>query len=332
VIMDYLKFNISRLSYQMDISCLRSNIREKLINQFQPFLNDNGNEPKEIIDIVPVSSWGRRRTDPLIEKLIRNSLNKALLKFPFSDNPDKEIKLAIESIAPVSGNRIFELILKKMKDPDDIIILPVKRGCLVRDPNSSKSYLFLKTRLFRNTSYSSICDTIYFTSALALPSVDCVMLHGVGIKDREKGYIFLGLSSSGKSTIANLSSGKNIISDDGLIVEKDNSCFSISMAPLNQSSDHIEEEEGNCYRRSVLSAGFLLVKDNKNYLEKLLPENVCSTIIKNHIHYFRYFSRKGVEKTFYLISGLCRRIPFYALHFKKDASFWRSIEDEMSRI
>ena len=210
--------------------------------------------------------------------------------------------------------------------------MPVKRGCLVRDPNSLKSHLFLKSRLFRNTSYSSICDTIYFTSALALPSVDSVMLHGVGIKDRERGYMFLGLSGSGKSTIAKLSSGKEIISDDGLIVERDRSGFSISLAPLNQLSDHIEEGEANCYRRSVLSAGFLLVKDNKNYLEKLLPENVCSIIIKNHIHYFRYFSHEGVEKTFYLISDLCRRVPFYALHFKKDASFWRSIEDEMSRI
>ena len=116
--MDYLKFNISRLYYLLDISCLRRKIRERLFNQFHNFLKDNGDTPSETIDIIPINSWERRRTDPLIENLIGKSLKKVSLKFPFSDNPDQVINEEIKSIAPVSGNRIFELTLKNMKNPD----------------------------------------------------------------------------------------------------------------------------------------------------------------------------------------------------------------------
>jgi hypothetical protein len=329
--MKYLKLNISRLCYQLDISGLRREIRKRLVKQFALFLNGNGNTPRETVDIIPVKMEKRYRIDPRIENLIRKNLETLSRKFPFPDNPDQVVGKWIKSIATILGNREFDLIVRKIKNPDDIIIFPVKKGCLVRDPNSLKSYLFLMTRLLRGVSISSVCDAIYFTSALAFPSVDSIMLHGVGIKDRENGYMFLGLSGSGKTTIANLSSGKDIISDDGIIVERDRSGFSMSASPIDQTSIQGDGSGGNRHGRAGLSMGFLLVKDNKNFLEKLLPENACSIILKNHIHYFRYFPNKGVEKTFYLISDLCRRVPFYLLHFKKDASFWRSIEYEISR-
>jgi hypothetical protein len=82
----------------------------------------------------------------------------------------------------------------------------------------------------------------------------------------------------------------------------------------------------------MVSAGFLLEKDSRVYLERLIPSEVSSIILKNHIHYFRHFASDSVKRSFSLISDLCREVAFCRLHFTRDPSFWAVIESEMAGI
>ena len=164
---------------------------------------------------------------------------------------------------------------------------------------------------------------------MALPLVNGIMLHGVGVEKEGIGHLFLGLSGCGKSTVARFSPGAGLISDDGIIVQKDGPDYTLAPAPIDQSSSYRGDRMRNFLKRTRLSLGFLLEKDTRVYLDRVLPSDACSIILKNHIHYFRHFPPESAEKTFSLISGLCRRVPFYRLHFRNDPSFWSSIEEEV---
>ena len=78
--------------------------------------------------------------------------------------------------------------------------------------------------------------------------------------------------------------------------------------------------------------GFFLKKSDRVFIERVPPSEAGAVILKNHIHFFRYFPEKILEKAFYLVADLCRQIPFYRLYFRKDATFWIEIEKELSAI
>jgi hypothetical protein len=236
----------------------------------------------------------------------------------------------LDDLRDFYGDSRFRLFFQVGENPGEVLIYLLDRGCLLRRPQVAGSLLFLKTGCFRRPKVASICEAIHVSTSMALPLVDGVMLHGVGIRKGETGYLFLGLSDSGKSTLARFSPPEEVISDDGIIVQRAGADFYLVHAPIDQSSRIRGVPKRSPSRKTRISMGFLLEKDSKVYLEKLAPSEVSSIILKNHIHYFRYFPSGSVRKTFSLISDLCRQVPLYRLHFKKDPSFWSSIELEMS--
>jgi hypothetical protein len=163
---------------------------------------------------------------------------------------------------------------------------------------------------------------------MALPSVKSIMLHGVGIKRNGMGYLFLGNSGAGKSTIAQYSLPKDIISDDGIIVEQKKTEYWLRTSPINQSSGLISNLKHNEFFDIKLDKGFFIIKDITDYIENVPSPEACSIILKNHIHYFRYFPLDSVRRSVYIVSNLCRYVPFYKLHFRKDSSFWSIVDSK----
>jgi hypothetical protein len=267
-----------------------------------------------------------------LEPLIMESLKVPLGKFPFPADPEKHLGNALQCLRGFYGDTRFRLFFRAGERPEDIVIYPLAGGCLLRSREPARFALFLETGWFRRPKAAAICEAIHVSAAMALPLVEAVMLHGVGIRRGGAGHLFLGLPDSGKSTVSQFSLPEEVISDDGIIVQRDGTGFYLVPATIDQSSPVRGDRKRSPSERAKISMGFLLEKDSGVFLERLVPSEVSSIILKNHIHYFRYFASDSVRKTFSLISDLCRQVPFYRLHFTRDPSFWGSIESEMAGI
>jgi hypothetical protein len=204
-----------------------------------------------------------------------------------------------------------------------VTLLPFARGVLCRRGDETRSSLFLKTWSRKNTKVGSIYGSVYFVSAVGLPSIGGLLMHGVGIVDRGCGLLFLGLPGDGKSTIARLSRPRQVISDDGIVVIRRSDSYELVSTPFNQLGNDVLPPES---RRIPLVMGVFLRKDERVYVERVPPLEACPVILRNHIHYFRYFPAAVAERTFLLVADLCRDIPFYRLHFRKDPGFWPLLE------
>lgn len=327
-----MRLKISNLGLDLVLKGLNPELSEELAEMFSPFISHNGHSPDETLDVIPLKILMGRHARPYLVEFVRQSLKIPLSKFPFTYDLEKETDTILKRVKGFLGHTEFNALLNGSKYPEDIVFYPLKQSCLIRKRSSAKTTLFVKSGCRKRTKLASIFGAVYFTTCTALPPLDGLMMHGVGIKRRGLGCLFLGLSGNGKTTIAGLSDLEKVISDDAVIVEQNESSYFLAPTPFDQLSCSDQNIKASTSGKTKLSIGFFLEKDTEVYLEKVSPVDSCSFILKNHIHFFRYFSPEIVEKAFYLVTGLCRRIPFYRLHFRKDPSFWPLIEEEFSKI
>ena len=330
--MNDLRLKISDLIIRLDMSRLKSKVSEGLIDIFAPFLSPNGDTPHETLEVIPIRRRWRVRVKKDLELFIKDVLKIPLSKFPFTVDPAQEMDHIFGNIKPFLGDARFRDLPGDVKNPEDVIIYPLDSDGVILKSSPISSTLFLKDGYRQMSKVGTICGAVYFTTSIALPMVDSSMLHGVGIRRNGSGYLFLGLPGKGKTTLAAFSPPECVISDDGIIVRSDRSGYYLDPAPLDQSYSFKGGSRTYSNEGGKLAMGFFLERDDKVYLEKINPTDACSIMLKNHIHFFRYFPYNYVKRTFSLITDLCRQVPFYRLHFKKDDSFWSVIDREREKI
>ena len=327
-----LKLNISHFILDMDISRLETKLCQELELTFHPFIIRNGQSPHEMLDVIPIKTPIGKRVSPDLETFIRQSLQVPLSKFPFTGDLEREVDYGVKRLRPFSKNADFKAYISGSHDPKAVALYWLHKGCLIRKHDATTSILFLKARCKRSVKIASIYGAVYFTASVALPLLNGIMVHGVGISRRGVGLLFLGLSGAGKTTVAQLSDPAEVIADDGIIVEHKEGDYFLATAPFDQLSSCSQRGNISPDHRRRLTMGLFLKKDNRVYLEKISSLEAGSLILKNQIHFFRYFPPHIAEKTFDLVTDLCRKIPFYRLHFKKDPSFWPLVEKELSQV
>ena len=299
---------------------------------FFPFISRNGDMPHETLEIVPIRKRLRVRINKDLEIFTREVLKRPLLKFPFSIDPEQETDHMFGNIKPFLRDARFKGLLGDIKKPEDVVIYPLNKDGLIFKFSPNISSLFIKDGYRQMSKVGTICEAIYFTTSIHMPIVDSCMLHGVGIRRNGEGHLFLGLPGDGKTTLAGLSSPEGVISDDGIIARRGGSGYYLDPAPLDQSYSFKDEPRTCPAEGGRLAMGFFLKKDERVYMERINPTDACSIMLKNHIHFFRYFPNDSVKRAFSLITDLCRKVPFYKLHFKKDDSFWSVIDRERDKI
>jgi hypothetical protein len=328
----HLRLNISHLILDLDVSRLDPKLCQELEDLFHPFVMHNGHNPHETLDVIPLKTPIGKSMPPDLETFIRQSLRTPLARFPFAVDLEGDVAYQLKRLRSFSKNADFQALLKGSHNPEDVVFYLLSKGCLIRKSDAATSTLFLKARCKRSVKRASIYSALYFTASVALPLLHGIMLHGVGINRRGLGLLFLGLSGAGKTTLAQLSDPTEVISDDGIIVEQAGRDYFLAPAPFDQASSLRQRDTISPEHRSRLTMGLFLKKDDRVYLEKVSSLEACPLILKNQIHFFRYFPPHIAEETFYFVTDLCRKIPFYRLHFTKDPLFWPLVERELSRL
>lgn len=145
-----------------------------------------------------------------------------------------------------------------------------------------------------------------------------IALHAVGILKDEEAHIFVGPSTAGKTTVANLSRDKIVLSDDLVMIKKVDGEFMVFPTP-HWGDKQVGPRENRPYR---INSIFKLIKDKQVYLEKFSPAQAAADIFTiPHIPY-EYIQQGQLLDTFFELISV---VPYYGMHFLPEPSFWDCI-------
>jgi hypothetical protein len=163
-----------------------------------------------------------------------------------------------------------------------------------------------------------------------------VLFHGAGILHRQSGYLFLGHSGVGKTTVSRLSVNDQVLNDDlvivmpatesgqvpmeASIVSKNKRSWTIYSTPFTNPT---QVKPSNV--TANLAAIFHLVQDRQVYLEGLRKGQAVGELVAN-VPAIPHSSKNNIG-LLERLEMLHKDIPVFNLHFLPDASFWRIIED-----
>lgn len=169
-------------------------------------------------------------------------------------------------------------------------------------------------------------DVAYFLrTAFALCAFEAgaVLFHAAGLVHRGEAFAFFGPSGSGKTTLARLSAGKEVLSDDLLL-----------LCPLpGEGKWEARATPFSLCRGARLSAPLRalmrLVKAEEDKLMPLPPavalgEAVASSPVVNA-------DPQRLPELFARWEEILKEVPAFALHFRKSNAFWEVIDAELGR-
>jgi len=179
------------------------------------------------------------------------------------------------------------------------------------------SYIDLKQREQSIIKYAKILDKIYRSGGFKI--------HGCGIKIRHGGYLFVGPSGAGKTTISRLANReKKILNDDEIIISKDRLGFTMLIVKQQKKfSPHLAIE---CCR---LKRVYFLKKSFQNKAILIKQRDAFLNIIK---HSKWKFTRNVSDGKIFLkvCAELTKMTPCYILEFLPSPSIWRYLDNAHS--
>ena len=195
------------------------------------------------------------------------------------------------------------------------------------DPETGEGNLWINICLFKNPVIRVLEQVLYqaFYNAVKLNNADSFLIHSSGVIYKNKGYLFVGPSESGKSTIADLSSDYHILNDEICHIGYRDSQVIISSTPFN-----------GLYRKkyagsAVLESIFILeqakhhkIRDVKRSVAvKLLAKEIVPPVGLNEL-----IDQKTFVSMIDMADRLYRSVPIKKLEFLPDNQFWHEIDNE----
>ncbi len=168
----------------------------------------------------------------------------------------------------------------------------------------------------------------YLRTVVTVIIVNCggLALHSSCILRNGKTYIFTGYSGAGKSTVIKLTEDPVIYSDEVTLLKKnDKGLFSIHHSPFRSEfhSDYLPPT-------ADIAGIFFLRQDSRVFLEKMPPKEAIFAILP--MVFFPINKTQLFEnKIFSLCADLLKQVPVFKLHFRKDDTFWESIDTVLGK-
>jgi hypothetical protein len=155
-----------------------------------------------------------------------------------------------------------------------------------------------------------------------------VLLHSATVAKNDSGFLFLGKSEAGKTTVTRMSYeiGKTALGDDLNVIQGQKYGFKLSAVPgLNPSP------VGYSTTIPKLRCIFDLHKDKDNYLKRLMPRQIAELIFDAFMFESPLPNKLKdyeIPVAFQTIAKIAREIPGYELHFRKSPDFWKLIDEQ----
>lgn len=197
-------------------------------------------------------------------------------------------------------------------------------GLLLFNPDSSNGCLLLKDGKGRHWPLYRLC---WMYLAQVLGERKGCFVHSAALVRNGKGYLFIGRSGAGKTTLARRFGGSMVFSDDSPVLREQNGDFWVSPSPYSQT-DSLQEAGGDLTRLNARVEGFyfLLQDERRTYLESVAKREALAQIMNRHILFIPYLSTRARADLFHLFFDACDRIPPYNLHVCLDQGIWGAID------
>ncbi|MBN1920474.1 MAG: hypothetical protein JW892_04470 [Anaerolineae bacterium] len=163
-------------------------------------------------------------------------------------------------------------------------------------------------------------DLVYFIrTAFALAAFEqgALLVHGAGIVHHEEAFILYGLSGSGKSTAAALSTGKPVLNDDLLLVRPAARGWEVLATPFGR-------RRSPQVTAAPLRALLRLIQAPNDALETISSAQALAELVANSPVINADVDRAA--QLFERWQGILAAIPAYRLHFRKANTFWEVID------
>lgn len=225
-----------------------------------------------------------------------------------------------ETIIP--NDQAISWLENKIENPDSIRMneytksVRYKNGLLIHTAGEKTGRLYLSSKDME--PFRSLYHLLWVYLAQALGENKACFLHAAGLEKNKKGYVFIGGSGAGKTTLAKLCGNSRVLSDEAPILFMGRSNYQISPSPFNQIVPMAMLENADLELNVPLRGISFLRRDHRTFIEKLTAGKGLSMILRRHIHFFPYLSTPAKAKLFDLFHGACHKIPISRLHFSKD--------------
>lgn len=205
---------------------------------------------------------------------------------------------------------------------DDSMVAGYKNGCLAYNHFSNKGHLILFQA--KDTGIFIVClyNLLFLFISLILAEQKKLVIHGAGIKKKDAGYLFLGESGAGKTTVSSFTEGGDVLSDDSPVIARENGTFYIYTFPYSQINMFEHKRDYHHLKKTELKKLLFLKKGGRLFVEPRDKKSALAEIVKKHIHSFEFMGSKSRTAAFDLCYDLCSSIPVCDLHFQKNDRFW----------
>lgn len=169
------------------------------------------------------------------------------------------------------------------------------------------------TRVFEQFLYQA------FYSACRLAGSDAILLHSCGVNVDGSGYLFVGASGMGKSTVAGLSRAYGVVNDEMNILSFGDSELRLCPSPFNAYFS------GKCVTASPVRAVFLLRHDAVCRLEAASPGEAAAGITGQVVPPIALEDAYTPAASAAMMGAAIKitaAVPVYKLYFPVTGGFW----------
>ena len=157
-------------------------------------------------------------------------------------------------------------------------------------------------------------------------------IHSAAVVKGDRGFLFLGDSKAGKTTVAQLSGslGYPALGDDLNIVIRNEKESSYRLAAVPGA---VPSPVGYSLLQPPLRGVFTLVQDDSDdYLALMSHRQTAHALFQGYMQTpsCRKLSDKMAGLVFRTCCDIARRVPGYELHFRKSPDFWKVIDERFS--
>lgn len=144
------------------------------------------------------------------------------------------------------------------------------------------------------------------------------LLHSSGILEGKNGYVFCGVSGSGKSTISKFAGSRSIMSDELLVLRQNGSKWCVFSTPFNG-----EMKQKTRFLTGSVKKMFFLNK-SRNLSEEILNNNNALKKLLRNILFFAK-DKENISRIFGLSHEFIKTVPCYKLNFLPDNSYLKYV-------
>jgi len=200
-------------------------------------------------------------------------------------------------------------------------------GCLIFDGRADRGAIYLFYAKAALHAQATLWKLVFVFVCLAMAGHNRLMVHGAGIKRRRGGggYLFLVGSGAGKSTIAALSPGERVLSDDAPLIEAGETRFRLHATPFTQTGIARQRPKRWRLQQAGLRRIVFLHQASETRTAHREQPYALMELLTCHVHGYGLMEAALKRRAFDLCHRLCGAVPAVDLYFRRDRGFWELV-------